>query len=201
MKLFILKNGKIIFSTSREAMKTEPEPALSEKGKQQSKYVAKRLAHLQITKVYVSNAQRALETYAAYKQIRPSVPVVMSDKLKEIYRGVVGGPPRKGTSRNREKNDKQRAKAILKKILNDAQEDDAILLFIHGNLIRYILAYFLQISKANLWEELEIHDASISLIDITNNKPQVRLINSIEHLGKEEVEEFYNAYTKTEYLP
>jgi len=90
-------------------------------------------------------------------------------------------------------------RAILKEILSAAQEDDAVLLFIHGNLIRYIIAHFLQISKVNLWEGLEIHDASISLVEITNNRPQVRLINSIEHLSKKEVDKFYNGYTKIEY--
>ena len=191
-KLFLVRHG--------EAIKTEPEPVLSEKGKQQAKYLAKRLAQLGITKVYVSSTRRAQETYDAYKKMKPNVPVVMSDNLKEIYRVLVGGPRREGTSPDREKNDMRRADAVLKEILSDAQEDDAVLLFIHGNLIRYILAHFLQIDKSSLWERLEIHDASISLIDIANNKPQVRLINSIEHLGKEEIEEFYNKYSKTEYL-
>lgn len=192
VKLFLVRHG--------EAIKIEPEPVLSEKGKQQAKYVAKRLAQLRITKVYVSSAQRALETYDVYKKMKPDVPVVISDKLKEVYRVLVGGPRREGTPPDREKSDMQRADAILREILSDAQEDDAVLLFIHGNLIRYIIAYFLQISKVNLWEELEIHDASISLIEIVNNKPQVRLINSIEHLNKKEADEFYNSYTKTEYL-
>ncbi|MFA4887117.1 MAG: phosphoglycerate mutase family protein [Candidatus Nanoarchaeia archaeon] len=183
-----------------ESIEAEPEQILSKKGKQQAKDVAKRLEQLRITKVYVSSAQRTLETYEVYKKMKPHVPVVISDKLREVYRTLIGGPEREGTPPDRKKKDMQRADAILKEIINDAQEDDAILLFIHGNLIRYIIAHFLQISKVNLWEELEIHDASISLIDITNNKPQVRLINSIEHLGKEEVEEFYNTYSKTEYL-
>ena len=137
----------------------------------------------------MSNTQRAQETYDACKKMKPNVPVVISDKLKEIYHVLVGGPRREGTPPDREKKDMQRADAVLKEILSDAQEDDAVLLFIHGNLIRYILAHFLQIDKSSLWERLEIHDASISLIDITNNKPQVRLISSIEHLGKEEIEE------------
>lgn len=192
VKLFLVRHG--------EAIKMEPEPALSEKGKRQAKYLAKKLAQLGITKVYASSARRAQETYDAYKKLKPDVPVVISDNLKEIYRVLVGGPRREGTSPDREKNDMRRADAILKEILSDSKEDDAVLLFIHGNLIRYILAHFLQIDKSNLWERLEIHDASISLIDIASKKPQVRLINSIEHLGKEEVEEFYNTYSKTEYL-
>ena len=192
VKIFLVRHG--------ESIEAKPEPVLSKKGKQQAKDVAKRLAQLSITKVYVSSAQRALETYEAYKKLKPGIPAVVSDKLKEVYRTLVGGPEREGTPPDREKKDMQRADAILKEILNDAQEDDAILLFIHGNLIRCILAHFLQISKVNLWEQLEIHEASISLVEITTNKPQVRLINSIEHLSKKEVDEFYNGYTKTEYL-
>jgi len=192
VKLFLVRHG--------EAVEADPEPALSKKGKQQAKHVAKRLAQLQITKVYVSSAQRTLKTYELYKKLKPDVPVIVSDKLKEVYRTLVGGPERDGASPNREKKDMQRADAILKEILNDSQEEDTVLLFIHGNLIRYIIAHFLQISKVNLWGKLEIHDASISLIEITNKKSQVRLINSIEHLSKKEVDEFYNSYTKIEYL-
>ena len=191
IKLFLVRHG--------ESIEAKPEPILSKNGKQQAKDVAKRLAQLRITKVYVSSAQRALETYELYKKLKSDVPVVVSDKLKEVYRTLVGGPEREGTSPDREKKDMQRVDTILKEILSTAQEEDAILLFIHGNLIRYIIAHFLQISKVNLWEGLEIHDASISLVEITNNRPQVRLINSIEHLSKKEVDKFYNSYTKTEY--
>ena len=192
VKLFLVRHG--------ESVEKKPEPILSKKGRQQAKDLAKRLAPLRITKVYVSSAQRALETYEAYKKLKPDIPTVVSDKLKEVYRTLVGGPEREGTPPDREKKDMQRADAILKEILSNTQEDDAILLFIHGNLIRYIIANLLQINKLKLWEQLEIHDASISLVEITNNKPQVRLINSIEHLSKKEVDEFYNSYTKTEYL-
>jgi len=191
IKLFLVRHG--------ESIEAKPEPILSKNGKQQAKDVAKRLAQLRITKVYVSSAQRALETYELYKKLKSDVPVVVSDKLKEVYRTLVGGPEREGTPPDREKKDMQRVDTILKEILSTAQEEDAILLFIHGNLIRYIIAHFLQISKVNLWEGLEIHDASISLVEITNNRPQVRLINSIEHLSKKEVDKFYNSYTKTEY--
>lgn len=191
VKLFLVRHG--------EAIEAEPEPILSKKGKQQAKAVAKRLAQLRITKVYVSSARRALETYEIYKKLKSNIPIVVSDKLREVYRTLVGGPEREGTSPDREKKDMRRADAILKEILNDAQEDDAILLFIHGNLIRCILAHCLHISKVNLWERLEIHESSISLIEITKNKSQVRLINSIEHLDKKEVDEVYNRYIKTEY--
>ncbi len=192
VKLFLVRHG--------EAIEAEPEPMLSKKGKQQAKAVAKRLVQFRITKVYTSSARRALETYELYKKLKPDIPVIVSDKLKEVYRTLVGGPEREGTSLDRAKKDMQRADTILKEILDDTKEDDIVLLFIHGNLIRYILAHFLQISKVNLWEELEIHDASISLIEIVNNKPQIRLVNSIEHLDKKEVDEFYNCYAKTEYL-
>ena len=192
VKLFLVRHG--------ESIEAKPEPILSKNGKQQAKDVAKRLAQLRITKVYVSSAQRALETYELYKKLKSDVPVVVSDKLKEVYRTLVGGPEREGTPPDREKKDMQRVDTILKEILSTAQEEDTVLLFIHGNLIRYIIAHFLQISKVNLWGKLEIHDASISLIEITNKKSQVRLINSIEHLSKKEVDEFYNSYTKIEYL-
>ena len=191
IKLFLVRHG--------ESIEAEPEPILSKNGKQQAKDVAKRLEQLRITKVYVSSARRAIETYEMYRKLKPDVPAVVSDKLKEVYRTLVGGPEREGTSPDREKKDIQRTDAILREILSDAQENDIILLFIHGNLIRYIIAHFLQISKVNLWEKLEIHDASISLIEITNNGSHVRLINSIEHLSKKEVDKFYNSYTKTEY--
>lgn len=192
VKLFLIRHG--------ESKKTDTEPVLSTKGKQQAKRIAKRLAQLQITKAYVSSTQRALETYKYYQLLKPKVPVNISEKLKEIYRVLVGGPKRAGTPSYRKQKDKKRADNVIKEILNDAKNNDMIVIFAHGNLIRYILAHFLNIKKINLWEKLEIHDASISIVEIIHNQPQVRLINSIEHLGKKEIEKFYKSYAKTEYL-
>lgn len=192
VKLFLIRHG--------ESEKADPEPVLTVKGKQQSKYLAKSLAQLKITKVYVSSSQRTIETYKYYKVLKPKVPSKISEQLKEIYRVIVGGPKRIGTPLNREQNDKKRANKILKEIIRNAKENDAIAIFTHGNLIRYILAHFLNIKNITLWNQLEIHDASISLIEIIYKKPKVRLINSIEHLGKKEVEKFYNEYSESNYF-
>ena len=192
VRLYLVRHGEV----AKEGI----DPGLSMKGKQQAKRVAGRLAQLPITKAYVSSARRAVETYEPYHKLQPEVPGVISEQLKEIYRMIIGGPERLGTSPDRELHDTKRAGDILQEILDHAKDDDNIVLFIHGNFIRYLLAHFLQISKINLWERLEIHEASISLIEITNSEPRVKAINVIEHLDKKDVDAFYKTPAAMEYL-
>lgn len=186
VKLFLLRHGN--------AIKTDKDTVLSKKGLKQALLLAKKLSKLNISKVYVSDSTRSIQTYEAYKKLKPGVPSIISDKLREIYRVIIGGPERDGTDPSREKNDKLRADEVIRNILDDAKEDEVIAIFSHGNLIRYVLAPFLKIDKPKLWAELQIHETSVSLIDITNNKPQVSLINSIDHLDSKELNDFYNSH-------
>jgi len=187
VKLFLVKHG--------ESMKTNNDTILSKKGIKQAKLLAKKLASLKISKVYASDYTRALQTYEEYRKLKPTVPCTISEKLREINRVIIGGPERFGAIPEREKN-KNRADEIIDEILENAKDDDSIALFIHGNLIRYFIAKILKISGVNLWEKLMINDASITLIEITNDGQKIKMINNTDHLSEEEVDEFYNLHTK-----
>ena len=185
VKLFLIRHG--------ESIPSENDAVLSEKGVKQAKLLAQKLSSINISRVYVSDYKRALQTYEEYRLIKPNIPCSVTGKLREIYRVIIGGPERQGTDPEREKNDRKRADEIFQEILGDAKKDDAIALFIHGNIIKYFISKILGSPKANLWEDLTINDASISLIEVSEKGKMVKLINNIEHLESADIARFYNS--------
>lgn len=183
-KLLLIRHG--------QSIKTDKDIVLTEKGVKQAKLLAKKLATINISRVYVSDSTRAMQTYKEYKRLKSNVPCIISKKLREIYRVIIGGPERAGTNLNREVNDRKRAKEVINGIFEDLKKEESIALFTHGNIIRYFIIKILNIPKTNLWEKLQINDASISLIEINNQKITIKMINNIEHLDNQELDDFYN---------
>lgn len=176
---------RILLIRHANAIKKEKEVILSKKGEKQARLLAKRLVTMDIHKFYVSNYTRAQQTYEAYKHLDTQIPTEITAQLREIYRVIVGGPPRKGTPTEREKKDKKRAEEAWQKILAE-NEKGTIALICHGNLIRYYLAKTPQLKKQeNLWEEVTIDDASISSIEIGEGNMQLESVNDTTHLNKE----------------
>ncbi len=182
MKLFLIRHA--------EAIKIEKDTILTRKGKKQAHSLALYLSTLPVHRVFVSTATRTQETYDAYHTLKPKIPAVHTSQITEIYRTLIGGPSKKGTPINREKEDKLRIDSFLTNLTSQAKYDN-IALFTHGNVIRYCFARALHLDREELWEKLIIHPASLSLIEIHTNKWYVKMINCIEHLPKKERQEFY----------
>ena len=181
MKICLVRHG--------EAVKTETDIILTKEGKKQAKHIGKRLSSLQIDRVYVSTATRAQETFQAYAQFKPQILAVHTPEIEEIYRTLVGGPPKKGTPQNRERKDKLRMESFLKKLLLLPKHEN-ILVFTHGNVICYLIATALRLNKTGVWEKLMINPGSLSLLELHNKTLYVTMINSIEHLPKKDKEAF-----------
>jgi broad specificity phosphatase PhoE len=154
------------------------DPPLTPAGIAQSKKLAKRLSTLPIKKIYVSTLKRALQTYKEYKKLKPKIPTTKTEDLKEIYRTLVGGPPKEGTPKEREMKDRERIERFWKNLLNDPQEE--IVVFCHGNVIRYILSKVLKSDPKETWVHLPISHCSISKITINKNI-KIRKINDTSH--------------------
>jgi len=178
--------SKILFIRHGNSIQTDQDTILSSKGLLQAERLAKKLVSVNISKVYVSNSTRTLQTYEAYQKLK-LVPSVKSDKLKEIYRVIIGGPERLGTPPDREANDRKRADEIINEILEEKNKNIAV--FTHGNFIRYAIARILEISSVDLWNRLVISDASITVVETSPLK--IEMINNIEHLGSEASEGIY----------
>ena len=155
MKIFLVRHG--------EAENSE-NPPLTKKGVQQSKELAMNLKNLDFERVFCSELLRARQTCDEFIEISGRV-VEYSDELNEIYRVIVGGPKKEDASENREILDKNRADNFYNKLL-DLNED--VIIFCHGNIIRYFLARFLNKHPKEMWH-VEIPNASINVLDFNRH--------------------------------
>jgi serine/threonine-protein phosphatase PGAM5 len=191
MILILIRHGKA---------EDEGDAPLSPLGIEQAKATAKKLSTILITKAYSSNYARAIGTYDEYKKYHPEVPLTINQDLKEIYRFIVGGPAKEGTRPNRIEEDTARAEKAFNEILeNDG--DEVIVIFSHGNIIRYFLSKALKVNPKSMWDGVTLNCGSISIIQIKDDKINVKLINGIDHLPYHDVKNFYSNYEETVYLP
>lgn len=182
MRIFLVRHG--------EAIKLENDSILTKKGLKQSKNVAKALAKIPIDLVFTSNLTRATQTLEEYKKLNGSVKVEISPEISEIYRVIIGGPEKEGTSENREEKDKTRSDNFFANLLKLKKENIAI--FSHGNIIRYFLSKALNVDPKGLWEKIVISPGSISIIEINKKgMTRVKAINLYEH-QKQFLEDFFN---------
>jgi len=190
--------AKILLLRHGEAKKIGEDTILTEKGNNEAKALAKKLQEITINKIYVSDLTRAQETMQHYLNgIKEKPEVVTTEKLREIYRVLVGGPERVGTPKDRKEKDKQRADEIYEKLL---KEKGNIAVFAHGNIIRYLLIKAMDIQFTDLWNRLFLNTGSISVIEKTKEGlVRVNAINLIEHLP--EAKEFFEEEIGTTYHP
>ncbi len=189
MKLILIRHG--------ECLKKELDPPLSKTGILQAKFLAKRLSKLPITKVYVSNLKRAFQTFEEYHKLAANVPFEKTKDLREMYRVLVGETPKEGAPSARGADDKKRVELFLKQIHCMGNEEVAAL-FTHGNVIRYLLARFLESDPRKIGPHLCIALASISLVDIDKNEANIIFINDVQHLTQEQSANSYFINKKPE---
>ena len=190
MILILVRHGKA---------EGEGDAPLSELGIKQVAATAKKLATIPITKAYSSNYARAQQTFAEYHKLNPHIHLTVNPDLKEIYHLIVGGPVKEGTRPNRVEEDTARAEKAFNEILNN-NDNEVIAVFSHGNIIGYFLAKALNVDPKCMWDGITLNCGSISVIQITNNKMNVKLINGVDHLPHSDIKEFYSSYEETKYL-
>jgi len=184
MKIYLVRHG--------EAKEMEGKSSLTTQGLLESKALAKELIKFSFSKVYSSDKERAKDTAKEYLLLSNHQNYLETDKLREIYRVLIGGPPKEGTPKERASEDKKRADEIWDTLSN---EKDDLLVFAHGNLIRYFLNKIMKRDE-NLWKNLPIYSGSISVIEINGPNMEVIMINQINHLPNPEVDKS----NKTQYI-
>ncbi len=174
--------GKLILIRHGEAQEDGDDILLSETGKKQAKELAKRLSTMHLDLVYASDYRRAAQTYQAFHDLKPDVPAIFSPKVREIYRVIIGGPEREGTPSDRAQEDRKRADDIYEEITKLTKTGKNVVMFCHGNIIRYFIAKALQLPKEQLWKEMPIDNASVTVIEITSKQATLKILNSTDHL-------------------
>ena len=151
-------------------------PSITEKGVKQARKLAEHLSKQEIDKAYVSTLERAGQTWQEYNRIKPLTLTEHTDKAREIYRVIVGGPEKTGTPASREKEDRKRVDEFYKKLVKESKER-TILVFTHGNLINYFIAKTRKTNPKKRWV-VTINYCSITII----KDKKILLENSMEYL-------------------
>ncbi len=176
MRLFLIRHGHTEI--------LDGEAKLSKKGMLQSKALSKKLEKLKFDKVYTSDLERSKRTTEEYTK-----DFIKDPRLREVYRVLVGGPEKEGTSPEREMKNKERADKFFEEILG---EEGNIAIFCHGNTIRYFLNKILN-SKENIWENLVLDNCSVSIIEKNKEGLFIKGIN-LKNDFEENVMESKNVY-------
>lgn len=189
MNLILIRHG--------DSFQESGDPSLTGVGIAKSKLLANRLSKLPVSKVYVSSLNRAFQTFEEYHKLMSNIPFEKTEDLKEIYRVLVGGAKKEGTSSTREPEDKKRIDSFIKKI-SSMNNEETIAIISHGNALRYILAKFLDSEPRKIGTHIDLAPASISLISIEKDEVIVKFINNIEHLTNENSSDSYFFKKKSE---
>jgi len=190
MRIFLIRHG--------EAIKTASDSVLTPKGVQQAKNIALFFDKLSYDVVFTSSLTRSKQTAHELLVRKKELSAVEMCDLNEIYRVLVGGPIKEGTSPDREIKDKSRADALFENLFTFKGKN--VLLFTHGNLIRYLIAKTLSVSALSFWERMVISPGSISILDIDKGNVHLKTVNWYGH-QKEFLDDFLNgAFNSEEYL-
>ena len=140
--VIIVRHGETYANVTEGA-----QPLLTEKGIKQSQQLRDKLAKVKIKRIISSDMDRVLATAKIINE-KHNLDIEVDPKYREIYRLIVGGPKKLKSKPFRKKEDKKRAESIFKSVLS-MPADTAIIT--HGNLIRYILARYLNIPPNKMW--------------------------------------------------
>ena len=158
-------------------------------GKQQARYVAKRLKENKIDQIFHSTMPRAVETAQIIKnQLNYRGPFEATDLLRE------GTPvfPKKlrkkhgHTDLKKMKTHRLQLEKALKKFFKPSRKNRVEVLVCHGNVIRYIVCRFLEIDP-HLFLKMDILQCAISVFEIkTTGRTKKKLIshNDVGHIPK-----------------
>ncbi|MDA3836441.1 MAG: histidine phosphatase family protein [Nanoarchaeota archaeon] len=166
MKLILIRHGDA-------DDKVEGTP-LTKKGLEQAKKLAKELRKQKFDKIYSSTLLRAKQTCEEYTK-----DYTEDERLKEVYRVLIGGPDKEGTSPGREEIDQKNADEIFEELINSKEKK--ILVFAHANIIRYFVKKIQVLNNENLWQDMIIDNCSMTIIEKNKDELLVREINNNNH--------------------
>ena len=171
MKIILVRHGESEGNIKHLPQITS-DTSLTEEGIKQAKEVAKKLQEFNISKILCSDMLRAKQTCKEYLNLKSDIESIEDSRLREIYRVIIGGPEREGTPEDRFEKDKARAEEIFNEILSN---DEDIMIFAHGNIIRYFISRALNIDPKELWEKINLSYCSISILKKKDGKFELEI--------------------------
>jgi alpha-ribazole phosphatase len=199
LHLMLVRHGETEWNAQRR-YQGQSDVMLSAMGRRQAELVAERLAGHEIDAVYASDLKRAWET-AQFIAKKSSLQIVSEPRLRELKFGVLEGltfdeaqeqypeminawledfnrPPEGGETI-------ELFNARVVSLLNDLKanhDEQTVLLVAHGGPLSEILRVILGLSREKRWY-LEMENASLSEVSITENYVSLKRLNDTCHLA------------------
>lgn len=198
-KLFIVRHAETEWNRNGRLQGWKNAP-LTDKGKKQAKMLKDRLNNEPIDIAYSSPLGRTCDTADILLDGR-DVPLIKDDRLKEINMGRWEGVK---SEEVKEKNpdlyntfwsrpDKyepitgESYHELQERVLSGLNEiikkhpGENILLISHGCATKIIMAYFESKPLKELWNPPKIKEASLSIVDVKDGKPNILLYGDTSH--------------------
>lgn len=200
IRLFITRHGQTEWNLEKRFQGSK-DSLLTELGEKQAGMLRDRLASQNFDLIYSSHLQRAYRTAEIIKDNR-EIKIIKDKALSEMKLGDWEGlkydhviekyskeydlfwnKPHlfEATSGEGYSDLKKRVIGSLKRIIRE-NDDKNILIVTHTIVIKQIMAYFEKRPLEKLWDLPYIHPTSLSLIEIDDEKTNVKLHGDISHL-------------------
>lgn len=197
MKLIITRHGESEENSSGTLQGLLP-GKLSDSGKIQADKLGKRLTQEKIDIIYSSPVNRCQETLSfIQKYIGISIPVVTSDLIQERDFGTLSGKSWNEIDYNKLDLDTPENRAMgveslgqvrnrMSQFLEEIKSKyskKTVLVISHSNPIRMLFAELLNMTFAEVLEKIKIRNASISILELSDNGINPIVINETEFLS------------------
>lgn len=200
VKLFLIRHGQTLWNEEGR-YQGDSDIGLTRVGIRQAKLAAKYLAKVNLSNIYSSPLERALDTANIVGKGRNLKPV-LRENLKEIYFGKWEGM--KFSEINKEFHDdyqnwlkdpynnsptggesfkkvQERAVAEIDNIVNENEDKSSVAVITHGGVILSLLVHWLQIPMPR-WRSIIQRQGAINIAVIDKGFPYISTINYTGHL-------------------
>lgn len=173
---------------------------LNETGFEQAKKIAERLRKEKIDVIFSSTLKRAYMTANQIKVFHPDIPLKLTEKLNEINFGEWEGlnfdeleekfsdeyklwkeAPEKAAFPGEGSlyNVMQRVKSFFEEVFSMPYKN--IVIVTHGGIIKLSIIYLLEL-PLDFYKKCWFGNASLSIVDIKENRRMISLLNDMSHL-------------------
>ncbi len=197
--LYITRHGETVWNTEKR-MQGWLDSELTENGERNAQFLGRRLEEVDFTAIYSSPSNRTKRTTELIRGAR-EVPVYYDENLKEIHMGEWEGKtltsikysypqefnsfwntPHLYTPAGGETFEQTRLRAakFLEDIKNQYQSGN-VLVVTHSVVIKCLFTIFKNTALEYLWDPPYIHDTSLTIVEIKEDKYKIVLEGDLSH--------------------
>ncbi len=186
MKLYFIRHGEIDANIIKGGSEK-----LNKTGKKQLKYLSDYLKDIPIDLIITSDLERALDTAKHLHKYYPKAEFIVRPELREIYRVLIGGPPKDHVSSETKKEDKKRMDSFWEELKK--MKYDNIAVVCHAHVIRYMIGKVVKITNKDLWKVV-IDNCSLTEIEVVKGKAFLVSVDEHRHVKDNSRIGHYNMY-------